>query len=82
MKDRRKDTETWIAAILFLSVWGKDLIARKRAKLPQIVLKISYLEHKTWCWMKVEEVYSASRFLQQIATSRLGLVSGIDTAFS
>jgi len=29
MKDRRKDTETCIAAILFLDVCGKDLIARE-----------------------------------------------------
>jgi len=33
MQDRRKDTETWIAAILFLNVWEKDLIARKTRQI-------------------------------------------------
>jgi len=33
MKDRRKDNETCIAAILFLNVCEKDLIAREWAKI-------------------------------------------------
>src|SRR5437870_3395539 len=49
MKGRRKDTETCIATILFLKGWGKDLIAREMGKLPQIVLRISYLEYNISC---------------------------------